>query len=134
MEMIERLLEILAQKGMKQGELERLAGLSANRISKWKDGQGEPTARQLFKICKILGVSPTWLVEGTEAESSASGDEAYVIRLMRDLDFEPKQAAQVLARSFAFRGWKPGDVVTDELLVPEQPAGPRELKQGRRKV
>lgn len=62
MKMIERIERCLAAKGIKQGELERSLGLSENRISKWKGGQGEPTARQAWKISHALGVPLEWLV------------------------------------------------------------------------
>ncbi len=62
MKMLDRLERILAAKGIRQGELERSLGLSENRISKWKSGQGEPTARQAWKIARALGVPLEWLV------------------------------------------------------------------------
>lgn len=62
MKMIQRVERVMAERGIKQGELERSLGLSTNRISKWKGGQGEPTARQALKIARALAVPLEWLV------------------------------------------------------------------------
>ena len=55
--MLEIILEESKRKGVTQTALERLAGLSANRIAKWKAGQGEPSFSEAVRIARALGVS-----------------------------------------------------------------------------
>ena len=61
--MIENIVKALEIRGLKQKELEVMAGLSANRISKWKDDIGEPTARQAHRIAVALNVPIGWLCD-----------------------------------------------------------------------
>lgn len=61
--MIEKIVKALEIRGLKQKELEVMAGLSANRISKWKDDIGEPTARQAHRIAVALNVPIGWLCD-----------------------------------------------------------------------
>jgi transcriptional regulator with XRE-family HTH domain len=70
-----------------QGELERLAGLPANRISKWAGGTGEPTARQAARIARALGVDLDWLCDDAAPDVVRPGRrglsemEFYVLKL-----------------------------------------------------
>ena len=63
MRMVEKLEAALHAKGFTQTSFERLAMLSANRISKWKNDHGEPTARQAMRIARLLGLSVEYLVD-----------------------------------------------------------------------
>lgn len=81
--MLKKLIMTLEKRGIDQCELETLAGLAKGRISKWKDGQGEPTASQSARIARVLGIDPAWLIDDemtepprelfTEAEQLVAG-------------------------------------------------------------
>jgi len=87
--MIEKIIESLKSKGLTQEALATAAGLSANRISKWKDGQGEPTARQIYRIAKVCGVPVDYLLDDEmDAPIIASGlsdDERTLLTVYRSL-------------------------------------------------
>jgi transcriptional regulator with XRE-family HTH domain len=56
----------LKRQSLHQYELERLSGLSKNRISKWKNGEGRVYADQALRIAKVLRVPLHWLVDPTQ--------------------------------------------------------------------
>lgn len=63
MKMIEKLEILLREKGLTQASLEQRVMLSENRISKWKNGTGEPTGRQALRMARILGVPVEYLLD-----------------------------------------------------------------------
>jgi transcriptional regulator with XRE-family HTH domain len=85
--MIHKICELLDARGIDQCELEAELRLAENRISKWKAGQGEPTARQLYKMARKLNVSVLYLLEDTadQAFPEITADELYLIRTFRSL-------------------------------------------------
>jgi transcriptional regulator with XRE-family HTH domain len=76
MKMVEKILRLIDDRNLSQAEVERLCGLSSARITKWKDGVGEPTATQIMRIADLLKVPIRYLVDDSlatpEAEVSAT--------------------------------------------------------------
>lgn len=70
--MVTKIVARAKEIGLSQAALERSCGLSANRISKWANGQGEPTARQLYRISRVLGCTTDFLVDDAQADPSAA--------------------------------------------------------------
>lgn len=66
--MIEKILIASKTKGLRQESLEQMCGLAANRISKWKNNQGEPTARQILRIADTLGLPVRYLIDDSMEE------------------------------------------------------------------
>jgi transcriptional regulator with XRE-family HTH domain len=54
---------LLHERRIRQTELESRLGLPHGRISKWRAGQGEPTARQALAMARVLGCDLVWLVD-----------------------------------------------------------------------
>lgn len=50
MKLIERIDKLLDDRKLSQKSVEQQVGLGVGRLSKWKGGQGEPTARQALAI------------------------------------------------------------------------------------
>lgn len=71
MKMIEKLVKALADRDLTQRAFEAQCGLSENRISKWKDGTGEPTARQALAMARALGLPLEFLVDDSIDEPEA---------------------------------------------------------------
>jgi transcriptional regulator with XRE-family HTH domain len=69
MNTVVRILKLLEGTGMDQGELESAALLSHGRVSKWKKGIGQPTAKQALRIARILNVPLEWLVDEEAGET-----------------------------------------------------------------
>lgn len=106
--MIEKIEKLLNARGLKQSKVERQLGLAGNRISRWKGGMGEPTARQGLALAQLLGVSLDWLaddsapddVQETTRPPGASGlteDERAVVSLYRALQIGEHEAMRRLA-------------------------------------
>ena len=80
--MLEKITRLIDERRLKQAQVERQCGLAQNRISNWKAGRGEPTARQLFRIASLLGVSMRYLVDDAMSEPAPEADEQQRIILI----------------------------------------------------
>lgn len=68
MTMVEKLDLALDERGWTQSAFEQAALLSANRISKWKNGTGEPTAKQALRMARLLDLPLEYLIDDDQAE------------------------------------------------------------------
>lgn len=103
---IEKIEKRLAELGWKQNAFERSAQLAENRISKWKDGQGEPTLRQAFRMAKLLNVPLVYLADDEAVEAGDSHeiteDERLVLDLFHASGLSRREVIEV------FLGWNRG--------------------------
>jgi len=60
--------EILRKSPLKREYIRKHLGVTHNTISNWATGKTHPSAPQLFKLAKILGVKVDDLYEFTEDE------------------------------------------------------------------
>lgn len=100
--MIEKLSKILSEKGITQQAFEAQAALPKNRISKWKDDQGEPSARQALRISQLLDVDVAWLISDDGPDEPPTppdipDDETQVLTLYRALGLDRDEALRRLA-------------------------------------
>lgn len=58
----ERLSQVLDARGVSQIQLATMADVSAGSISKWRNGQQEPTAEALEKVARAVNVRPDWFL------------------------------------------------------------------------
>ena len=58
----ENLIELIKIHNLPQRELASAIGVSQRAVSKWIIGQSEPTATNIFKICKFFDVSADYLL------------------------------------------------------------------------
>ena len=100
---VEKILTLLEQRGWTQGYFESMAGLSANRISKWKNDQGEPTLRQGLRMARLLGVPIEYLADdqadAIEQPPALTADEDAILKLVRALRLDVSQAMCALANA-----------------------------------
>lgn len=61
---IARIKEIMAAKGISQAELVRRTGIRASSISDWLSGKYTPKQDKIDLMAAVLGVSPAWLMYG----------------------------------------------------------------------
>jgi transcriptional regulator with XRE-family HTH domain len=89
MEMIEKLLSLIESKGETQDAFERRYGFPRGRISKWKEGTGEPTARQLWRIAIGERVPIDYFLDPAMSDPSQSAglsdDERALLLVYRSL-------------------------------------------------
>jgi transcriptional regulator with XRE-family HTH domain len=96
--MMAKIVELARRRGHTAETLEEAAGLAQNRISKWKDRtkqRSEPSARQLWKIAKVLGTKIDYFLEDNSDDALAFADEMdHVIWVARKLG--PEEALRRL--------------------------------------
>ena len=64
----DRIFAKLEEKEMTQKEFSERTGISQSTISDWKKKRTNPTTEKIMVICKVLDVSPEWLLSGVEPE------------------------------------------------------------------
>jgi transcriptional regulator with XRE-family HTH domain len=63
MEMVDKILRLIEDRGLSQGDFEVAVGLYQGRFSKWKRGQGEIPATDALAMARYLGVPADWLID-----------------------------------------------------------------------
>ena len=58
------------EKGLKDAEIAKKAGVTRSTFSDWKNGRSTPKHEKLIKIADVLGVSIEYLTTGKEPEYS----------------------------------------------------------------
>ena len=76
----DRIFEKLRQKDMSQKQFSQETGISQSTISEWKSKGTNPTSEKIMIICKVLSVTPEWLLSGA-SNTGGRGNELpwYVI-------------------------------------------------------
>lgn len=76
----ERIFERLAQLGMTQKKFSEETGILQSTVSEWKKKKTNPTSEKIMVICKVLGVTPEWLLSGIEKNGTRkSRSDWYVV-------------------------------------------------------
>lgn len=109
---IEKICDLIAERGYTQQDFEEVAKLATNRVSKWRN-KGEPTARQALRIARALGVTMEYLADDTQDEPvrEFTEDEVYLIRTFRSLRLDVDAAVRRMAglQTVVPRGRSAGD-------------------------
>ena len=64
------------KQGFTQAELASMLGITAAAVSKWENGESKPRVEMLFKLAKILEVSPEELIAGKYLPNEALDRQA----------------------------------------------------------
>ena len=81
----ERIFERLRQISMTQKEFSEKTGILQSTISEWKKNKTNPSSEKILPICRVLDVSPEWLLSGIDpAEGRDKNHDYYVVP--RDTD------------------------------------------------
>lgn len=93
MDITNKMLDIMQEKGIKASEL--AAGLNINRsvISAWKKRGTNPPAEYLVQICKLLDIT---IYELLNIDSEFTNEERQIINAYRKLDKDSKEAFKTL--------------------------------------
>ena len=68
MKISERIFEKLDELSMSQKDFSLKTGIRQSTISEWKMKHTNPSADKIMIICRVLDVSPEWLLSGVDAE------------------------------------------------------------------
>ena len=66
----DRIFAKLEELNMTQKEFSELTGIPQTTISDWRKKRTNPTAEKILIICKVLNVTPEWLLSGIEPQGS----------------------------------------------------------------
>lgn len=91
MKTIERMKEIMNEKGIKQVELAKALGLSKTTINAWFNNNSDPKTDQLEQIADTLNVSVEYLVTGQERKDHLTGEEKKLIEQYRKINMDGQQ-------------------------------------------
>ena len=69
--MIDRILELLHERGITQKQLAEAIKVSTGNISDWKAGKAKPSIEVLSRIAEYFGVSIDYLVGRTDVPNTA---------------------------------------------------------------
>lgn len=97
MTILDRIKNILAQKGMSLAELERRADLGNGTISRWN--KSLPSVDKIQRVAKILGVSIEFLIDGKE-ESEISERSKILARNAESLSDEQIALIEAMIEQF----------------------------------
>lgn len=100
MTVLEKILAVAESKGIGQNELERLAKLPANRISKYLGGQGDLSLDYAVRMASVLGVSLDTLALGVIAPPPGpplTEDEQFLLRFFRASGLSGDEAVAILS-------------------------------------
>lgn len=64
----DRIFNKLEELNMTQKEFSEKTGIPQSTVSDWRKKRTNPTAEKILIICKVLGVTPEWLLSGIEAQ------------------------------------------------------------------
>ena len=65
----ERIFELIRERGFTQKEFSKRTGIAESTISDWKKKGTNPVSVKILIICKVLEVSPYFLLSGSEDTS-----------------------------------------------------------------
>ena len=68
----DRIFERLDELNMTQKDFSDRTGIPQTTVSDWRKKRTNPTAEKIMIICKVLNVTPEWLLSGVEQEHNRS--------------------------------------------------------------
>lgn len=70
MSVINNLLSILAEKGLRQADLCKAINVNSSTVTNWKIRNSDPPAKYIMPICKFLNITPEYLLTGKENKNN----------------------------------------------------------------
>ncbi len=74
----DRIFDKLTEMNMTQKEFAKRTGIPETTVSDWKKKKTNPTAEKILIICKVLNVTPEWLLSGVETHGTRSNPPSIV--------------------------------------------------------
>lgn len=74
----DRIFDKLAEMNMTQKEFSKRTAIPETTVSDWKKKMTNPTAEKILIICKVLNVTPEWLLSGVETHGTRSNPASII--------------------------------------------------------
>ena len=68
----DRIFARISELDITQKEFAKRTGIPETTVSDWKKKKTNPTAEKILIICKVLDVTPEWLLSGVETHGTRS--------------------------------------------------------------
>ena len=75
----DRIFEKIRQLDMTQKEFAEETGIKQSTISEWKKNGTNPTSDKIMVICKVLNVTPEWLLSGVDKAGRRGSVQDYIV-------------------------------------------------------
>ena len=75
----DRIFDKLEELNMTQKEFSERTGIPQTTISDWRKKRTNPTAEKILVICKVLNVTPEWLLSGIEAQGNRGNRPRWIV-------------------------------------------------------
>lgn len=101
----ERVLQILDERKISQKDFSEKTGIPQSTISDWRKKKTNPGTDKIMIICKVLNITPEWLLSGIEEDGNrGKKTNYYVIDKQSELgelmvaynSMEPKQRERIM--------------------------------------
>ena len=73
----DRIFQRIAELDITQKEFARRTGIAETTVSDWKKKRTNPTAEKILVICKVLDVTPEWLLSGIEPQGTRGNPQKW---------------------------------------------------------
>lgn len=75
----DRIFKKLEEINMTQKNFSEKTGIPQSTISDWRKKHTNPTAEKIMIICKVLDVTPEWLLSGTESQGNRGNPQSWYV-------------------------------------------------------
>ena len=73
----DRIFNRMEELGLTQKEFSKRTGIAESTVSDWRKKKTNPTAEKIMMICKVLDVTPEWLLSGIEAQGERGNPQKW---------------------------------------------------------
>ena len=74
----DRIFARISELDITQKEFAKRTGIPETTVSDWKKKKTNPTAEKILIICKVLDVTPEWLLSGVEMHGTRSNPASII--------------------------------------------------------
>lgn len=110
----DRIFARISELDITQKEFAKRTGIPETTVSDWKKKKTNPTAEKILIICKVLDVTPEWLLSGVETHGTrsnpakiiavdASTEGGQLLELFNSCDAATQARILGYAQAFGFR-------------------------------
>lgn len=75
----ERILQLLDERKITQKDFSEKTGIPQSTISDWRKKGTNPSSEKILIICKVLNITPEWLLSGVEEIGDRSKKVDYYV-------------------------------------------------------
>ena len=73
----DRIFQKLEEMNMTQKEFSEKTGIPQTTVSDWRKKKTNPTAEKIMVICKVLNVTPEWLLSGIDPQGERGNPQKW---------------------------------------------------------